>query len=147
MQTDRKPSSRTVTTIADIRVEELHAVIEPRGKLIVGECERQIPFVPRRFFVVTDVPAGEVRSNHAHRLQHQFLIALQGVCKFLANDGRLTRILMLDRPTLGLYLPPQIWISYSCSTSAMLLVLASDLYDPQEYFRDYGEFVRTKWDT
>lgn len=132
------------STIADVRAVKLQAVCEPRGKLVVGEWCKQLPFQPQRFFVVSEIPAYEVRGKHGHRTQHQFLVALQGVCVLMVDDGKLRKEMVLGHSDAGVYIPPQIWTTYSCSENTILLVLASALYDTADYVRDYDEFLHMK---
>lgn len=113
-----------------------------RGNLTVGEFESQIPFRPRRYFMVFDVPSAEVRGEHAHRSCQQFLICTKGKCAVVADDGRNREEFLLDSPHVGIYLPPMIWgVQYKYSQDATLLVFASELYDPNDYIRDYEEFL------
>jgi len=116
-----------------------------RGNLSVAEFARQgqVPFVPMRSFMVFDVPTKDVRGEHAHRTCHQFLVCAQGSCHVLVDDGNIRQEVVLDRRNLGLYIPPMGWgIQYKYSTDAVLLVFASDYYDPADYIRDYGEFLK-----
>jgi UDP-2-acetamido-3-amino-2,3-dideoxy-glucuronate N-acetyltransferase len=122
-------------------LHQMRLVEDIRGNLSVGEYERDIPFVPKRYFLVFDVPAQELRGEHAHRICHQFLICVRGSCRVLLDNTTHRREITLDRPDLGLYVPPMIWgTQYDYSPDAMLLVFASEYYDPAEYIRNYDEF-------
>lgn len=113
-----------------------------RGTLSVAEYEKQIPFVPKRCFWVFDVPSREVRGEHAHKTLHQYLICLKGSVNVLIDDGKTRKDVVLDEPNLGLHIPPLVWgVQYKYSQDALLLVLASDAYDDNDYFRDYDEFI------
>ena len=113
-----------------------------RGDLLVGEFERQVPFNPKRYFIVHNVPNEKTRGQHAHRKCEQFLVCIRGRCSVVVDDGTNRRELLLDRPSLGLYVPPMTWgIQYKFSSEAMLLVLASDYYDSEDYIRNYEEFI------
>jgi acetyltransferase-like isoleucine patch superfamily enzyme len=113
-----------------------------RGSLAVGEFPKEIPFAPRRWFIVFDVPSSEIRGEHAHRTCHLFLVCVRGACSVVADDGEHRDEFRLDRPTLGLHLPPMVWgTQYQHTADAILLVLASDPYDPGDYIRDYQEFL------
>lgn len=113
-----------------------------RGSLTVGEFAREIPFVPKRYFLVFDVPTAETRGEHAHHRCEQFLVAVRGSVSIVADDGDMREEFILDRPQLGLYLPPMTWaIQYRYTADAILLVFASEYYDPADYVRDYGEFL------
>ena len=125
----------------DPRLHQLPKVADIRGSLTVGEFERSIPFPAKRYFMVFDVPSVETRGEHAHRECHQFLICVSGQVSVVADDGRTRREFLLDRPDIGLHLPPLTWgIQYKYSEDAVLLVFASHYYDNADYIRDYDEF-------
>jgi len=125
-----------------VKLIELPRVVDIRGSLSVGEFERSIPFAAKRYFMVFDVPSLETRGEHAHRECHQFLICVRGSVSVVADDGQKRREFTLDRPDLGLHLPPMVWgIQYRYSPDALLLVFASHYYDSSDYIRDYDEFV------
>jgi dTDP-4-dehydrorhamnose 3,5-epimerase-like enzyme len=91
---------------------------------------------------VYDVESKEVRGEHAHKQCHQFLICVNGSCSVVVDDGTKRQEILLDRPGLGLYIPPMIWATqYKHSPDAVLLVFASEIYDPEDYIRDYQEFL------
>lgn len=116
-----------------------------RGRLTASELTRDIPFVPKRFFAVYEVPSTETRGEHAHRKCHQFLICLAGSVMVLVDDGANRAQVRLDDPGLGLYVPPMVWgTQYGHSPDAILAVLASDPYESDDYIRDYDEFLRLK---
>jgi dTDP-4-dehydrorhamnose 3,5-epimerase-like enzyme len=93
--------------------------------------------------MVFGVPNREIRGEHAHRRCHQFLICVRGNCAVVADDGTHRCEVVLDAPNRGVYLPPMTWaVQYRYSPDALLLVFASDLYDPSDYVRDYHEFLR-----
>ena len=126
---------------SDPRLHHLPKVADIRGSLTVGEFERSIPFPAKRYFMVFDVPSVETRGEHAHRECHQFLICVSGQVSVVADDGRTRREFLLDRPEVGLHLPPLTWgIQYKYSGDAVLLVFASHYYDNADYIRDYEEF-------
>jgi UDP-2-acetamido-3-amino-2,3-dideoxy-glucuronate N-acetyltransferase len=125
-----------------VQLHTFNALADMRGSLSVGEFERDIPFAPKRYFLVYKVPTAETRGEHAHRRCHQFLIAVQGSVHVVADDGERREQFVLDRPNLGVYLPPMTWgIQYKYSEDAVLLVFASDFYDSSDYIREYGAFV------
>lgn len=124
------------------RLHELQLATDMRGSLVAGEFERSIPFAVKRYFTVFDVPSREVRGEHAHRQCHQFLVCVRGSVNVVADDGRVREEFVLDRPQRGLHLPPMVWgVQYKYSPDAVLLVLASHWYDPDDYIRDYDEFL------
>ncbi|RDI58540.1 WxcM-like domain-containing protein [Microvirga subterranea] len=112
-----------------------------RGELSVGEFGAQIPFTPERYFLVYNVPGREVRGEHAHKQCEQFLVCVRGSCNVLLDDGERRTEVTLDKPNLGLYMPPMIWgTQYRYSPDAVLLVFASHRYDPDDYIRSYDQF-------
>lgn len=138
----RRPTPSTTSVgIGAATLHQLRFVQDMRGNLSVGEYERDVPFVPKRYFLVFDVPTPEVRGEHAHRRCHQFLICARGSCRILLDDGSSRREIALDRPDIGIYVPPMIWgTQHSHSPDATLLVFASEYYDPNDYVRNYDEF-------
>jgi UDP-2-acetamido-3-amino-2,3-dideoxy-glucuronate N-acetyltransferase len=130
------------TSVSGVTVHQLPVFADLRGSLSVGEFPQQVPFVPKRYFIVFDVPGKDVRGEHAHRRCHQFLVCLRGSLSVVVDDGRSSEEITLDRPSIGLYLPPMIWaVQYRYSADALLLVFASDPYDAGDYIRDYDEFL------
>jgi acetyltransferase-like isoleucine patch superfamily enzyme/dTDP-4-dehydrorhamnose 3,5-epimerase-like enzyme len=125
-----------------VQLHTFNAIADMRGSLSVGEFEREIPFVPKRYFLVYDVPTAETRGEHAHLKCHQFLIAVKGSVHVVADDGTHREQFVLDKPNIGLYLPPMTWgIQYKYSEDAVLVVFASDYYDSGDYIREYGVFL------
>lgn len=101
----------------------------------------EIPFDVKRIFYIYDIPGGESRGAHAHRECHQLLIAASGSFEVLLDDGKIQRIVQLNRPYQGLHIPPMIWASeINFSSGAICLVLASHKYEAGDYIRDYGIF-------
>ena len=121
----------------------LPEVLNDRGRLIFAEHGRHIPFAVKRIFAIYEVPTGASRGGHAHRVQQQLLIMLAGACTLLADDGTVRIEERMQDPTEGIYIPSRLWIELSDFTAgSVCLVLASDLFDEQDYIRDYGEFKR-----
>jgi len=113
-----------------------------RGSLAAIEFD-QLPFRPQRFFTVYDVPSKDVRGMHAHRSCEQFLVALAGSVTCLVDDGSRRQTYLLDDPGVGLYMPALTWgTQYGYAPGTILVVFASHPYDPDDYLRDYDEFVR-----
>lgn len=129
------------TQVAGVSLHRMPSVIDIRGSLTVGEFDRSIPFQVKRYFMVFDVPSKETRGEHAHRVCHQFLICVRGSCAVVADDGTQRQEFLLDRPDVGVHLPPMVWgIQYKYSADAVLLVYASHYYDSADYIRNYAEF-------
>lgn len=126
-----------------VYVYDLLAIKDLRGSLTVGEFERSVPFVPKRYFLVFDVPSNKVRGEHAHKKCHQFLICIKGHCSVVLDDGVSRREILLDRPSRAVHIPPMIWgVQYKYSSDAVLLVFASEYYDEFDYIRDYDAFLK-----
>jgi hypothetical protein len=119
----------------------MHSIYEARGHLTVGEMGRGMPFVPRRFFVISDVPDEGIRGEHAHRALDQLLVCLAGSVVAEVTDGTSRRSVLLDVPHVGLHIPPMVWgVQHHYTRDAVLMVLASAEYDPADYIRDFSEF-------
>lgn len=130
------------SSVPGVTVHTFPLVGDMRGKLTVGEFTDQVPFVPKRFFMVFDVPGRNVRGQHAHKVCHQFLICTHGSCSVMVDDGTRREEIRLDAPNLAVYMPPMIWgVQYKYTADAVLMVFASDPYDPDDYIRDYDEFM------
>lgn len=125
-----------------VRMIELPLIPDLRGSLSFAEVGQSLPFDPKRYFIVFDVKSKEVRGEHAHRSCHQFLVCVKGSCSVVVDNGKIREEYQLDQPNLGIYLPPMVWgVQYKYSTDAVLLVLASDIYDADDYIRDYDDFL------
>lgn len=122
-------------------------VFEPhgdeRGQLVALEEFKDIPFKIRRVYYIYDTAEGVVRGRHAHRCLEQILICVHGSCKVLLDDGKEKVIVPLEKPYEGLYISNVMWREMlDFSPDAVLIVLASELYDESDYIRDYDEFLR-----
>ena len=139
-KTTRSPEASKVPGVV---IYELPLITDMRGSLSICQYEQHLPFKPKRHFIVFDVPSKEVRGEHAHRRLHEFLTCLRGSCSVVVDDGKVREELLLDRPNLGVHIPPMTWATqYKYSHDAILLVVASDNYDPDGYIRNYDEFLR-----
>ncbi len=128
--------------VRGVTVHRFKSVHDLRGDLTVGNFEHEIPFNPKRHFLVYNVPGTEVRGEHAHHSCQQFLIAAHGSVSVMADDGYHRQEVVLDSPDQGIYLPPLTWgVQYKYSRDAVLLVFASHAYDSVDYIRDYDAFV------
>lgn len=115
------------------------------GNITFVNNNKEIPFEVKRIFFLYDIPGGASRGAHAHKQCHQFLIATSGAFEVLLDDGSVQRQIQLNRPYIGLHIPPGIWASeINFSSGAICLVLASAVYDAGDYIRDYEEFKRYK---
>ena len=127
--------------VAGASLVRMHSIYEARGHLTVGEIGNGLPFAPRRFFVISDVPDQGIRGEHAHRELHQLLVCLAGSVVAEVSDGATARSVILDVPHVGLHIPPMTWgVQHHYTRDAVLLVLASAEYDAADYIRDLGQF-------
>lgn len=138
-----KAPAVSASRVNGVTLHHLPVVQDMRGNLTVGEFIKDIPFTPKRYFMVFDVPSRETRGEHAHRVCEQFLICVRGSCSVVADDGTNRQEFLLAKPEVGLYLPPMVWgIQYKYSSDALLIVFASEHYDPTDYIRNYDEFLK-----
>jgi UDP-2-acetamido-3-amino-2,3-dideoxy-glucuronate N-acetyltransferase len=130
--------------VGDVKCFKIQNHKDLRGSLSVIEFTSSfLPFNPKRQFIVYNVPSGKVRGEHAHFKCEQFLVAVCGSLCVIVDDGYHSKEIQLGDPSLGLYLPPMTWgIQYKFSSDSVLLVLASELYDPNDYIRSYDEFIK-----
>jgi hypothetical protein len=130
-------------SLKDCRRIELPRIADPRGNLTFIESGRHIPCEIRRVFYLYDVPGGAARAGHALKTCHQFIIAASGSFDVVLDDGASRARHHLNRSYLGLYVPPLIWRELDdFSSGAVCLVLASEPYREEEYYRDYDAFLR-----
>lgn len=124
---------------------KLPEIVDLRGKLSFAEVNQYLPFTPQRYFLVYGVPNQEVRGEHAHKECHQFLVCVSGSLTLITDNGHIKDQVILNTPTIGLLIPATIWgIQFKFTSDAVLLVLASHVYDSSDYVRDYNEFLRIK---
>ncbi|HET6899736.1 MAG TPA: WxcM-like domain-containing protein [Vicinamibacteria bacterium] len=136
------PAEADSLSVAGVRVVPMPVFTDIRGTLAAGEAGHEIPFVPRRFFAVFDVPSKEVRGENAHRALEQLFVCLRGSCAVMVDDGTERDEVVLDGPAVGLYVPPLTWTTvYRHTPDALVLVMASREYDAADYIRDYDEFL------
>lgn len=127
--------------VGNVTLHRLKKICDPRGDLSVAEFPKDIPFDPKRYFLVFNVPSEKIRGEHAHHTCHQFLVCVKGSCAVVVDDGKSRCEVVLNSPDMGIHLPPLTWgIQYKYSSDAVLLVFTSDYYDANDYIRDYSEF-------
>jgi hypothetical protein len=130
-------------SIDSIQLTHLPKVLDTRGNLSFIEANHHVPFDIQRVFYLYDVPGGESRAGHALRSCHQFIIAISGSFDVVLEDGQQKARFHLNRSYVGLHVPPRVWrVLDNFSSGAVCLVLASERYDPNGYFRDYDGFLR-----
>jgi len=129
-------------SVYDCSVITLPKIKNRAGNITPIQNSIEIPFDVKRVFYLYDVPGGESRGAHAHKQCHQFLIAASGSFEVLLNDGQVERVVQLNKPNMGLHIPPMIWASeINFSSGAICLVLASEQYEEEDYIRNYDEFL------
>jgi oxalate decarboxylase/phosphoglucose isomerase-like protein (cupin superfamily) len=129
-------------TVFDCELIYLPKIKNRAGNITPLHNSIEVPFSIKRIFYLYDIPGGESRGAHAHKECHQFLIAASGAFEVLLDDGRTKRIVQLNRPYMGLHIPPTIWASeINFSSGSVCLVLASHIYDETDYIRSYDEFI------
>lgn len=123
----------------------LPKIEDSRGNLTFIEDESQIPFAIQRVYYLYDVPAGSERGGHAHIALNQIIIALAGSFDVELDDGKTRKTFSLNRPYEGLYICPGIWRELkNFSSGSVCLVLASNLYSEDDYYRDYNQFISSR---
>lgn len=128
----------------NIRMLEFHEKGDERGRLVVVEGMEDIPFEIKRIFYIYGSKSDVVRGQHANRRTEFVLINVVGTSKVRVKDGKGNEgVFSLNRPHTGIYLPNMVWKDmFDFSEDSVLLVLASEHYDADEYIRDYEEFCR-----
>lgn len=126
-----------------IKMVEFKDYGDERGQLVVIEGGNTIPFDIKRVFYIYKTVEGTVRGKHANIDSEFVLINVQGSCKIMFDDGKNKDFVLLDRPNFGIYLNKMVWKEmYDFSEDSVLLVLASEYYNENEYVRDYDEFKK-----
>lgn len=116
---------------------------DERGMLVALEEFNDIPFEIKRVYYMYDTKKGVHRGFHAHKSLEQILICIHGSCKILLDNGKEKKIVSLEKPYEGLYVANNIWREmFDFSPDAVLMVLASDIYNEKDYIRDYDEFLK-----
>jgi len=128
--------------INKVRMLEFQERGDERGRLVVAEGSKDIPFDIKRIFYIYGTEGGVVRGQHANRESEFVLINVAGTSKVRITDGTESFVVELDKPMMGVYIPQMIWKDmYDFSEDSVLLVLASTHYDGKEYVRNFEEYV------
>ncbi len=110
---------------------------------LAGSAQGTLPFDVKRVYYLYDVPGGENRGSHAHKDLSQLIIAASGSFRVTLDDGKCKRSFFLNRPYQGLYVKPGMWRDLEdFSSGAVCMVLASEVYQVEDYIRDYDEFIK-----
>jgi dTDP-4-dehydrorhamnose 3,5-epimerase-like enzyme len=132
-----------MNSIRDCKIIDLPKISDPRGNLTFIEGKQHIPFDIKRVYYLYDVPGGAERGGHAHKGLHQLIIAMSGSFDIILDDGRKKKRFHLNRSYCGLYVCPMIWRELdNFSSGSVCMVLASNLYDENDYYRDYSQFLK-----
>lgn len=131
-----------MTSLDTCKIIQLPKIADPtRGNLTVVEQMHNIPFDIKRVYWTYDVPSGECRGGHAHKALYQVIVAMSGSFKVVLDNGHETKEVLLNHPWEGLVITPGIWRTLEdFSSGAVCMVLASELYDEEDYIREYDEF-------
>lgn len=131
------------SSVYECNILHLNRIGDRNGHITAINNKQEIPFDVKRIFYLYDIPGGESRGAHAHKECHQFLVAASGSFEVLLDDGVTKRQVLLNRPDLGLHIPPGIWASeINFSSGSICLVLASHEYSEIDYVRDYEIFLK-----
>lgn len=128
--------------VFDCTMLELSKHHRIQGNLSVVENDKDLPFKVKRVYYLYDVPGGESRGAHAHKRLYQLIIATSGSFTVTLDDGNVKRTFVLNRPYQGLLVVPGIWRTLDdFSSGSVCLVLASEKYNPEDYIRNYDDFL------
>ena len=129
-------------SVSDCKLIQLPIITDDRGRLTFLESCRHVPFEIKRIYYLYDIPNAKTRGAHGHRELRQMIFAIAGSFKILLDDGKSQSIYVLNKPSEALYLTNMIWREISdFSDDAVCMVVASDYYKEEDYFRNYEEFV------
>lgn len=130
--------------ISDRKILNFKKITDSRGSLTVIEEYKEIPFAIKRIYYLYDVPAGQSRGGHAHKELQELLFAGSGSFDVILDDGVKQERFHLNRPDMGLYISPMTWLELeNFSSGAICIALASDVYQANDYIRDYVVFLKT----
>lgn len=121
----------------------LDGAFQERGSLVYAEVGKRLPFPVRRIMVVSEVPPGGHRGNHGHGVLEEVLICVRGTCSVFLDDGLGRReVIELTHSSVAAYVAPRVWTAqFGHSDDAVLVVLASNEYEPSDYYADYEAFL------
>jgi hypothetical protein len=128
--------------IDNCKIIDLPKINDSRGNLTFVEGGRHVPFDIKRVYYLYDVPGGAERGGHAHKALHQLIIAMSGSFDIHLDDGYEKKTIHMNRSYYGLYVCPMIWREIdNFSSGAVCMVLASNYFEEDDYYRDYSKFI------
>lgn len=128
--------------ISNCKIIDLPKITDPRGNLTFIEQGNHIPFDIKRVYYLYDVPGGSERGGHAHKELSQLIIAMSGSFDVVLDDGKEKKRIHLNRSYYGLYVCSMIWRELdNFSSGSVCMVLASNLYDETDYYRNYEDYL------
>lgn len=134
-----------LATVYDCCIVNLKKIHDRAGNLTVVEENIDLPFVVKRVYYLYDVPSGADRGGHAHKELYHFMVAASGAYDVIVDDGRNKKMVELNRPDYGLYIPPVIWVELiNFSAGAISLNLVSEHFSEEDYIRDYNDFLKAR---
>jgi oxalate decarboxylase/phosphoglucose isomerase-like protein (cupin superfamily) len=133
------------STVYDCTLLQLPKAHNDAGNITAINSAVEIPFQINRIYYLYDVPGGEARGGHAHKKLQQLIVAASGSFDIILDDSKIKRTIHLNRPDTGLLMPSGLWRELdNFSSGAICLVLASKVYDVDDYIRDYSFFKTYK---
>jgi hypothetical protein len=133
---------RNDMSLESCQLVDFPKITDPRGNLTFIEGAKHVPFSIQRVYYLYDVPGGAERGGHAHKEMHQLIIAMSGSFDVILDDGSEKKRFHLNRSYYGLYVCPMIWRELdNFSSGSVCLVLASNLYDEGDYYRNYDTYL------
>lgn len=140
------PQGQSRYSLDQCRIIELPRVQDPRGNLTFVEGSSHVDFDIQRVYYLYDVPGGSERGGHAHKDLRQLIVAMSGSFDVVLDDGKDRKRVHLNRSYQGLYVCPMIWRELdNFSSGSVCMVLASNRFDEDDYYREYAAFMRARW--
>ena len=134
---------KPLISVKGVEIIKLKSYSDIRGNISVANFDEEIPFEPKRFYMVSEVPSKETKGQFALKTCQQFITCARGSCHILVDDGKNRQEILLNSPNIGVYIHPKVWVTqYKYSEDALLVVFASEQYNPEDYIRNYSDFLK-----
>ncbi|WP_348824134.1 sugar 3,4-ketoisomerase [Flavobacterium aestuarii] len=128
----------------EIEIIEIPKIENSLGNIAVIEND-VIPFDIKRVYYLYDIPSSSVRGGHSHKNLEQVLIAISGSFDVILKDGNSIKTVTLNKPDKGLLIKKNTWREIeNFSSGAVCLVLASTVYNEDDYIRNFDDFLKSK---